>query len=205
MQIYKTAKIIVVLLVHTIWCILIFVRQTFTMYTDKNFQVSYNLNILFNNTEGIKKGTPINYRGVKVGEVLAVNLHSDYVIVTTYIKSSKILIPLNAYIKTYKTIFMADTTLHIYNRQTKALNSLKQNTSLTGKERINLVNSSISFCSHNDFLYGFQGTSFDNLIDVLVRLSIQLDNIELLDLIYNIMRYFSEIVRIFQEELSTNI
>ena len=185
MKKHKLMQIIVLLLVHLIWCMLIAFYQLFNNTLPHTMNKSYNLNILFNNTAGIQKGTPLHYRGVNIGEVVSITLYSDYVIVRAYIKSTSILIPFNAYAKTYKTIFMAETTLYIHHQTSKF---------------VCLENKIINFCQDNDFIYGFQGASFDQLIDTIIRLSIQLDNIDIIDLLYNFTQNLNRITDIIKRE-----
>lgn len=186
MRKYKLVQIIILFLVHLIWSILIAFHQLLNSPLPFITNRSYNLNILFDNTIGIKNGTSVHYRGVNIGEVISITLYSDYVIVRAYIKSANILIPFNAYAKTYKTIFMAETTLYIHHQTSKIPYS---------------EDTIIRFCQNNDFIYGFQGASFDHLIDTIIRFSIQLDYINIIDLLYNFMSNLSLITLAINREV----
>nr|YP_009294086.1 hypothetical protein Hrub_084 [Hildenbrandia rubra]AOM67328.1 hypothetical protein Hrub_084 [Hildenbrandia rubra] len=201
MEMYKLAKVVTVFSVHIIWCGIIFVYQLFIIHKSYNTSKPYKLNILFTNVEGIKGGTPVSYRGVNIGKVISINLYTDYVIVSIYIKSSKILIPVNAYVKTYKTIFMADTILHIHNQNIQVFKALKNKV----KEKSNRLAKINSFCYNNDFIYGFQGASLDNLIDILIRISIYLDNNDIVDLLYNLANNFNYIITIVKQRLLKSV
>nr|YP_009296632.1 hypothetical protein Apop_082 [Apophlaea sinclairii]AOM65772.1 hypothetical protein Apop_082 [Apophlaea sinclairii] len=205
MKRYKLIKILVVFFVHVVWCMLIFIYRPLLISINKSKNNSYNLNILFSNAEGVKAGTSVNYRGVGIGTVSSINLYTDYVIVKTHIKSSQVLIPLNAYVKVYKTIFMADTVLHMYNPNKKYLNLPK----IVAEEKAcsfyqssnSTLNYDDSYCKNNDFIYGFEGADFNNLIDVFIRLSIQLDNLSTIDNLNNIIQKLDKITSVTKQQI----
>nr|ARW64930.1 hypothetical protein [Polysiphonia sertularioides] len=142
---------------------------------------SYSIFVEFNNAYGIKEGTPVNYRGTKVGVVtrLSVNLHK--VVILLRLNSDNTFIPSNCIFEANQIGIFNDIVIEI----------IPTASVLDGKD----INKTTNFLIHNSYVKGYKGLSYDDLIRSTTRISQRFDDprfFSLFNLFLKNMIYFSD-------------
>lgn len=86
-------------------------------------QQSYRITVIFDNTLGMQEGTTVRFRGVAVGQVLAIQPGSNQVEVLMEINQPSLLIPSNSQITVNQSGLIGDTTIEITPLDTLAVAS----------------------------------------------------------------------------------
>nr|YP_009391810.1 hypothetical protein [Acrosorium ciliolatum]ARW59954.1 hypothetical protein [Acrosorium ciliolatum] len=143
--------------------------------TNLKKKQGYLLFIEFNNAYGIKEGTSVNLRGVKIGSVEKIKMKVNSLIVLVFIESPSILIPKCSIIETNQTGLFNDTSIDII-----PLVKLKYN-------RINVFSKTClnsDFLCNNHYLIGNRGLNYDDLVRAATRISQRFDDPRFFNLIY---------------------
>ncbi|MEM9542016.1 MAG: MlaD family protein [Cyanobacteria bacterium P01_E01_bin.42] len=74
---------------------------------------SYDMEILFDNTNGMAVGGSVRYRGYKVGDITAITPETNGVVVTVSIAPPDLLIPQNSRVETLQAGLIAETGIDI--------------------------------------------------------------------------------------------
>nr|YP_009399062.1 hypothetical protein [Taenioma perpusillum]ARW68459.1 hypothetical protein [Taenioma perpusillum] len=159
-------------------CSIIFVLLS--QYSIKK-KSGYLLFIEFNNAYGIKEGTNIYFRGVQIGFVKNIYMKINSLIITVYIKSSKILIPKNSLVETNQTGLFNDTLIDIIPLDNYYSKYNNTNSSVDVYSKYCLK--SVFFCNYH-YIKGYRGLNYDDLIRAATRISQRFDDPRFFTLFY---------------------
>ncbi len=120
-------------------------------------QRSYNLQVNFANTTGLQTGTPVSYRGVPVGRVVAIEPNTNTVDVNIEILDGSLRIPAAVLIETTQSGLIGETAVAI-----TPLETLTE-AQLAISPLANDCNSRIVLCN-GDRLEGTVGVSYEDLL-----------------------------------------
>nr|WGH12776.1 hypothetical protein Ycf22 [Echinothamnion sp.] len=154
--------------------VLVFVFSFIGLKDDKG----YSLFIEFNNAYGLKEGTNVTFRGVKVGYVSRVGIHLNKVIVLLNINKQNTFIHKNS-------IFEA-TQVGLFNDIIVTITPLQdiQSKNLLSNFTLYKDCSSLSIVCPNSYIKGYKGINYDDLIRATTRISQRFDDPRFFNLFY---------------------
>lgn len=172
----------------------------------------YDLFIQFNNAHGIRPGTALRMRGVKIGYIKHLKIDLNSILVLVHINSTNILIPKNSIVETNQTGLFNDCMIDIIPLE-KVHNSSLSNIDVFSEKCIK----SRLIC-HLNSLEGDRGLNYDDLVRAATRISQRFDDpsffnifylflqnsIELSEDILNITIDISNLLAIFYRYIYTN-
>nr|YP_010851179.1 hypothetical protein Ycf22 [Aphanocladia delicatula]WGH14159.1 hypothetical protein Ycf22 [Aphanocladia delicatula] len=158
--------------------ILIFVFSFIGLKPDKG----YFLFIEFNNAYGLREGTSVNLRGVKVGYVSRIGMHLNKVVVLLNIKKRDTLIHKNSIFEATQVGLFNDIVVTITPLQDIQYKNL-MSTFILYKDC-----SSLSIICPNAYLKGYKGTNYDDLIRATTRISQRFDDPRFFNLFYLLLK-----------------
>lgn len=147
----------------------------------------YSLFVEFNDGYGLKEGTSVNYRGIKIGVVTRVSVNASKVVTLLKIKSHKILIPINSIFEANQIGIFNDIVVSITPPKIYTLEN-------------SIDDKSIKFLTPNSYIKGYKGISYDDLIRSTTRISQRFDDPRFFSLFYVFLKnsiYLSDEVLIF--------
>nr|YP_010850981.1 hypothetical protein Ycf22 [Aphanocladia stichidiosa]WGH13961.1 hypothetical protein Ycf22 [Aphanocladia stichidiosa] len=142
----------------------------------------YSLFLEFNDAYGLKEGTSVNLRGVKVGYVSRVAIHFNKVIVLLNINKRNHLIHKNSIFEATQVGLFNDIVVNI--------------TPLENIESKNFMStfildqdcSSLSIICPNSYIKGYKGINYDDLIRATTRISQRFDDPRFFNLFYLLLK-----------------
>nr|QCI07376.1 hypothetical protein [Leiomenia cribrosa] len=178
---------------------------------NKNIQ-GYGIFIRFNNANGIKLGTDVRMRGVKIGHIKNLKIDINSILVFAHVYSTNIFIPKNSIVETNQTGLLNDSVIDIIPLEKLDNKSLMQIDVFSSK----CINSQL-IC-HLNCLEGDRGLNYDDLIRAATRISQRFDDpsffnifylflqnsIELSDDILNITIDISNLLALLYKSVYTN-
>ncbi len=168
-------------ILFSVFLVILFIILSFTSIVKPRGK-SYSLFLEFDHAYGLKKGTPVTYKGVNIGVVNSVGLSMNKVVVLVSIKSSSILIPSNS-------IFEANQS-GLFNDIVISINLIYKSHDIKS-EATNLAhcrNSLSSVVEHNSYIKGYKGLSYDDLIRSTTRISQRFDDPRFFSLFYLLLK-----------------
>nr|YP_009393267.1 hypothetical protein [Symphyocladiella dendroidea]ARW61829.1 hypothetical protein [Symphyocladiella dendroidea] len=161
-----------------ILCIIIF---TFS-FTGLKHNRGYFLFIEFNDAYGLKEGTSVNLRGVKIGYVRRITIHLNKVVVLLNIKTQNILIHKNS-------IFQA-TQVGLFNDIVVTITPLDYIKSHNFMSKFILSRDCkfLSAICPNSYVKGYKGINYDDLIRATTRISQRFDDPRFFNLFYLLLK-----------------
>nr|YP_009397601.1 hypothetical protein [Dipterosiphonia australica]ARW66787.1 hypothetical protein [Dipterosiphonia australica] len=142
----------------------------------------YLLFVEFNNAYGLKEGTNVNFRGVKIGYVSRISIHINKVIVLINIKKSNTMIPYNSIVEANQVGLFNDIVITIIPLQSTQYNVIKSSYILSK----NCTSSSV-ICP-NSYLKGYKGLNYDDLMRATTRISQRFDDPRFFNLFYLLLK-----------------
>nr|YP_009399263.1 hypothetical protein [Kapraunia schneideri]ARW68869.1 hypothetical protein [Kapraunia schneideri] len=165
----KVSYIFVISIFFTISLIFSFIKPT---------SKAYFLFLEFEDTYGLKEGTPVQYKGVNIGKVTRVSLHVNKVIVLLTIRSSSILIPRDTLFEANQIGLFNDIVVSIR----PICDLLYRNVSYDYLCKTFFPTS--PFIPHNSYIKAYKGISYDDLIRSTTRISQRFDDPRFFSLFY---------------------
>nr|YP_009398410.1 hypothetical protein [Lophocladia kuetzingii]ARW67596.1 hypothetical protein [Lophocladia kuetzingii] len=158
----------------------------------------YDLFVEFSHSYGLKNGTSVNFRGVKIGYINNINIQFNKVIVLLHIKSKKILIPKTSIVEANQVGLFNDVVIDITPLSLIKYNNMDKK--LIDVMSLQCINS--SFLCSNFYLKGYKGLNYDDLIRSTTRISQRFDDPRFFRLfyilLYNSIDISDEILILFQ-------
>nr|YP_009394504.1 hypothetical protein [Vertebrata thuyoides]ARW63066.1 hypothetical protein [Vertebrata thuyoides] len=182
-----------------LFCIILFI---FSFNNVK--KKGYFLFIEFSDAYGLKEGTSVNYKGVKVGSIQRISLHVNKVVVLLKIHSFKILIPRDVIFEANQIGLFNDTVVSI-NTSTFLTSNLYQ-----GFMSCSNNSQASSFIIPNSYIKGYKGINYDDLIRSTTRISQRFDDPRFFSLLYLLLKnsiYISDevLMLIYNSSIISNI
>jgi len=125
---------------------------------------SYNIRIVFANSNGMTIGGAVRYRGVKVGSITAIHPGTNGIEITVSISPADLIVPRDVTIQANQSGLISDTIIEIAPRA-----PLKNVAELAGPLSPN-CNSELILCN-GDLIEGESGVSLDDALRSTVELS----------------------------------
>lgn len=125
----------------------------------------YKFSVKFANVAGMQPGAAVRYRGVRVGEITAIEPETNGVNATIEINEDNLVIPKDVIIEANQAGFVGETTIDI-RPQTELPPAKVQSINPLNRQ----CNSTLVICK-NDRLQGQVGVSFEELLRNTIRLS----------------------------------
>nr|YP_009398633.1 hypothetical protein [Kuetzingia canaliculata]ARW67819.1 hypothetical protein [Kuetzingia canaliculata] len=154
--------------------IIIFIFSLFSLKRE----AGYNLFIELNHSYGLKVGSNVNFKGVKVGYVDRISIQLNKVILLTHINSSDLLIPKQSFIEANQVGLFNDVIIDI-NPSKKIFNEFTQFSNVFSKDCLNS-----SFICANFYVKGYKGLNYDDLVRSTTRISQRFDDPRFFNLFY---------------------
>nr|YP_009398209.1 hypothetical protein [Thaumatella adunca]ARW67395.1 hypothetical protein [Thaumatella adunca] len=142
----------------------------------------YLLFIEFNNAYGLKQGTNVNFRGVKVGSVDRISIHLNKVVVLLNINSLQTLIPRKSLIEANQIGLFNDIVIDITPLDNIDY-SVNQSISVTSNE----CSQSLFMC-HNFYIKGYKGLNYDDLVRATTRIAQRFDDPRFFSVFYLLLQ-----------------
>lgn len=174
-HVYRTTSLLIFILIIVIF-----------FFSSHIKRGGYELFVEFSNAYGLKEGTRVNFRGVKVGYVKYLNIQLNTVVVLLYINSLNILIPKNSLVEANQIGLFNDVVIDITPLESVSCSSAKSFNALSK----NCLQS--PFICSNFYLKGHRGLSYDDLVRATTRISQRFDD----------PRFFSVFYLLLQNSLS---
>lgn len=165
----------------SLFIFIVFIILSFTSLI-KPTNKSYSLFLEFDHAYGLKKGTPVTYKGVNIGVVSRIGLSMNKIVVLVNIKSSNILIPSNSVFEANQSGLFNDIVISI-NLCNKSYDLQSEITNLAQS-----CNKCSSFIQHNSYIKGYKGLSYDDLIRSTTRISQRFDDPRFFSLFYLLLK-----------------
>lgn len=143
-------------------------------------RTSYNATVEFENANGMSIGSPVRYRGVNVGKIVAIEPGTNGIDVQVEISPIDLLIPKDSIFKASQSGLISQTAIDIIPRE--SLSSQAQTISPVSEE----CDSTVVVCDR-DRLQGEAGATIDDLLVSTVRLSEVYASPEFADNINNLL------------------
>ena len=138
----------------------------------------YTLFIQFNNAHGIKPGTALRMRGLKIGYIKHLKIDLNSILVLVHINSTNILIPKNSIVETNQTGLLNDCVIDIIPLEKVNASSLINVDVFSSK----CIKS--RFMCHLNYLEGDRGLNYDDLIRAATRISQRFDDPSFFNVFY---------------------
>nr|YP_009393881.1 hypothetical protein [Polysiphonia sertularioides]ARW62443.1 hypothetical protein [Polysiphonia sertularioides] len=151
-----------------------FFIMSFALFLFPFKQKGYSFFLEFNNSYGLKEGTSVNYKGVKIGFVNRISVHLNKVVVLLSIDSSNVLIPSSS-------IFEANQ-IGLFNDIVVSINSSDYLT-----DNI-LCNSLYDYVKPYSYIKGYKGINYNDLIRSTTRISQRFDDPRFFSLFYLLLK-----------------
>lgn len=172
---YSVNLLTVVLLVF------VFLFSLFSLRQGK----SYTLFIEFSDAYGLKIGTSINYKGVKIGYISRINICHNKVIVLVNIKNLNILLPRESLFEANQIGLFNDRVVDITPIKNYHLSDLKKNNHSYLNDQY--------YIKPNSYVKGYKGINYDDLIRATTRISQRFDDPRFFNLFYILLQNSIEI------------
>lgn len=154
------------------------------MIKFKQKKNGYSLFVQFDNVYGIKEGTKVFMRGIDVGYVKSLKMDLNAILVLVHIKSPSIFIPKDCIIETNQIGILNDFIIDIVPLRQISLYEIKNFNVFDNKCK------SSEFMCHANYLYGYKGLNYDDLIRASTRIAQRLDDPNLYKIGYIIFNNF---------------
>lgn len=128
-------------------------------------QRTYDLELVFQDISGLQIGSPVQYRGVEVGEVTEIQPSTNQVLVRAQIQSASLLIPRQVQIEANQSGFIGQAVVMITPQEALPARLISQNLSPFKPN----CQPNVILCN-GDRLAGQEGVSYDELVRSMVRL-----------------------------------
>nr|YP_010618653.1 hypothetical protein PN024_pgp142 [Rhodomelopsis africana]WAX02666.1 hypothetical protein [Rhodomelopsis africana] len=161
-----------------ILCIMIFAFSFIGLRQNKG----YFLFIEFNDAYGLKEGTTINLRGVKVGYVSRITIHLNKVIVLLNIKTQETIIHRNSIFEATQIGLFSDIVVTV-----TPLEYIKSH-NLISTFILSRDCHSLSAICPNSYIKGYKGINYDDLIRATTRISQRFDDPRFFNLFYLLLK-----------------
>nr|YP_009399667.1 hypothetical protein [Digenea simplex]ARW69486.1 hypothetical protein [Digenea simplex] len=149
----------------------------------RNFKkkIGYELFVELNNAYGLKKGTNVNFRGVKVGYVSHISIQLNKVVILLRINSANMLIPKKSIIEVNQiglfNDLVVDITPLIHTETTiEGLNALSPDCLMS------------TFICSDFYVKGYKGLNYDDLVRATTRISQRFDDPRFFHLFYLLLQ-----------------
>nr|QCI08532.1 hypothetical protein [Spermothamnion repens] len=169
--------------------IIFFLFSFWLFFSINKKKQGYSIFVEFSNGYGIKEGTNITMRGINIGYIKNIQPTINSIVVLVHIESKNILIPKSCLVETNQTGLFNNTVIDII-----PINVLSY------KQVINDKISPISnFCwkskilCNNDYIKGYRGLNYDDLIRAATRISQRFDDPRFFHLFYMVLQNFIDI------------
>jgi len=126
---------------------------------------TYSLELAFQNIGGLQVGSPVQFRGVDVGEVTEIQPSTERVLVQVRIDSADLLIPRDVQVEANQSGFVGESLITITPQQPLPPGAVSQALSPFAPE----CNPDVILCN-GDRLSGEVGVNYDELVRSMVRL-----------------------------------
>lgn len=121
-------------------------------------------------------------RGVRIGSVRRVSVHTNKIIAFLSIKSSKILIPRNSLFESHQVGLFNDVVINITPLE------YVRSENLLAQTKVFSQSLSSAFVLPNSYIKGYKGINYDDLIRATTRISQRFDDPRFFGLIYLLLR-----------------
>nr|YP_009399465.1 hypothetical protein [Dictyomenia sonderi]ARW69071.1 hypothetical protein [Dictyomenia sonderi] len=155
-------------------CIIIF---TFSFVGLRKNQ-GYSLFVEFSDAYGLKEGTSVNLRGVKIGYVNRITIHLNKVIVLLNIKAKDTIIHRQSIFEATQIGLFNDIVVTVTPLEYIKSNNLMSNFILSRDCK------SLSIICPNSYIRGYKGINYDDLIRATTRISQRFDDPRFFNLLY---------------------
>lgn len=165
---------------NIIW-FLIFVLFSLILWFFLNKQKvdqGYAFFIEFSNANGIKEGTNVRMRGIKIGYIKNIKIELNSILILAYIHSHHILIPRNSIIETNQIGLLNDTIIDIIPLD-KLVKKHSDVIDIFSKDC-----NKFSFICNLDYVEGERGLNYDDLVRAATRISQRFDDPDFFHVFY---------------------
>nr|YP_010619042.1 hypothetical protein PNW47_pgp140 [Pterosiphonia complanata]WAX03055.1 hypothetical protein [Pterosiphonia complanata] len=146
------------------------------------YNKGYFLFIEFNDTYGLKEGTSLNLRGVKIGYISRITIHSNKVIILLNIKTQKTIIHKNSVFEATQVGLFNDIVITVTPLDyVKSSNLIS--TFILSRDCLDL-----SAICPNSYIKGYKGINYDDLIRATTRISQRFDDPRFFNLLYLLLK-----------------
>nr|ARW60561.1 hypothetical protein [Polysiphonia sp.] len=160
----------------------LFIIVLISSFVEVKKDKGYLLFVEFNNSYGLKEGTSVNFRGVKIGFVSRVSTHLNKVVILLNIKTLETVIPQNSLFEANQIGLFNDIVISITPLDYIELKSIKYDFTLS-KDCV-----SSSFICPNSYIKGYKGVNYDDLVRATTRISQRFDDPRFFKLFYLFLR-----------------
>nr|YP_010850387.1 hypothetical protein Ycf22 [Lophurella caespitosa]WGH13170.1 hypothetical protein Ycf22 [Lophurella caespitosa] len=143
----------------------------------------YSLFVEFNDACGLKEGTSVNLRGVKVGYVSRVGIYFNKVIVLLNISKRNSLIHKNSIFEATQVGLFNDIVITI-----TPLENIESKNLMSPAFMLDKDCSSLSIICPNSYIIGYKGINYDDLIRATTRISQRFDDPRFFNLFYLLLK-----------------
>nr|WDB00026.1 ORF193 [Cyanidium sp. THAL103] len=159
---------------------IIFVGFIFIVFLSWIFQISiaphstYKIYVEFNDINGINVGTSVKHKGLNIGQVVSINNEGNRILVTLLIYSTNNVLSKSSLIEINHLGLLSEATINIISRE-EIPNSLSY-------DELNPIDKSCKseyLICDKDYVKGYQGINYDDLVRATTRISQRLDDPEL--------------------------
>nr|YP_009397805.1 hypothetical protein [Sonderella linearis]ARW66991.1 hypothetical protein [Sonderella linearis] len=153
--------------------LLVFILFTIVLilfFSNIKKKKGYKLFIEFSNAYGIKIGTSVYFRGIKIGYITKINIQFNTIVVLLYIQSSKILIPKNSIIEVNQVGLFNDVVIDIIPLEWIHFLSIKH------LDVLSLSCLDSSFLCSDFYIKGYKGINYDDLVRATTRIAQRFDD-----------------------------
>nr|YP_009396765.1 hypothetical protein [Ophidocladus simpliciusculus]ARW65951.1 hypothetical protein [Ophidocladus simpliciusculus] len=141
----------------------------------------YEFFVEFNHAYGLKQGTVVNLRGIKIGYVHSISVHLNKVVVLLRISSLKILIPKKSIIEVNQIGLFNDVVIDI-----TPINIYYQLSQLSDPSSPDCFHS--NYLCASSYTRGYKGLNYDDLIRATTRISQRFDDPRFFSLFYLLLQ-----------------
>nr|ARW69277.1 hypothetical protein [Polysiphonia sp.] len=146
----------------------------FNLKTNKG----YSLFLEFNDAYGLKQGTSVNFKGVKIGYVDNITIHLNKVIVLLNIKELDVKIPEGSLFEASQVGLFNDMMISITPLSGLGMDSISNHDSIHTDLNIGY------FINPNSYIKGYKGVNYDDLLRATTRISQRFDDPRFFKLFY---------------------
>nr|YP_009314892.1 Hypothetical protein ycf22 [Scinaia undulata]SCW23347.1 Hypothetical protein ycf22 [Scinaia undulata] len=161
-----------------LFIVLFFTLASWQFIAKKSVSATYSVFIEFDNASGIKKGTPLRFRGLNIGSVVDVMIGVNSVLTLVLIDSVTNIIPVNSLVETNQTGLLNDAVIDIVPLEIiESVNRSMLNPLSEDCEDTHIL-------CHLSYLEGDRGLNYDDLIRATTRISQRFDDPRFFNLFY---------------------